>query len=403
MKDQLIQSYYRLLEKVSLEKHRGFFADFVLTSRLVGLVGARGTGKTTIMLQYIKEKIADPHTALYFSADHIFFTEQSLLSFIEEQYSREGRRFFFIDEVHKYPRWNQELKNVYDSFPDITVLFSGSSSLDLITGSYDLSRRAILHHLPGMSFREYLNFETGLIQEPFSLDQIIESHQSISMKLAEIPRLLGHFHDYLKNGYYPFYFEDRTTFPERLLSVIEKTIYEDIASYYSLRTENLPLLKKMIAFFATIQPGEISVNGIAKALGIDNKTAGNYIEMLSSTGLLRTVGVDKSGASLVRTPDKVFLNNTAMYFAVSGNLGIENRIGTVRECFFLSMIQNAGKKAFYSKAGDYTVNDFCFEIGGKSKGYSQIKDVPNSFLIKDDILVSGGRREIPLWLLGFLY
>ncbi len=402
MKEQLIQTYYRLLEKTSTEKHRGFFNQFELTGRLIGLIGARGTGKTTLMLQYIKEK-TDPHTALYVTADHIYFTEHSLLSFIEEQYSREGRRLFFIDEVHKYPRWNQELKNIHDSFPDITVVFSGSSSLDLITGSYDLSRRAILHHLPGMSFREYLNFETGLVQDPFSFEQIIESHQSISMKLAEIPRLLGHFKEYLENGYYPFFFDDKTTFHERLLSVIEKTIYEDIASYYSLRTENLPLLKKMIAFFATIQPGETSVNGIAKALGVDNKTAGNYIEMLRSTGLIRSVGVNKSGSALVRTPDKVFLNNTAMYYAVSGNLGIENRIGTVRECFFLSMIQNAGKSAFYAKRGDYSVNDFCFEIGGKNKDYSQIKDIANSYLVKDDMLVSGGRREIPLWLFGFIY
>ncbi len=403
MKSQLIQTYYRLLDTVSTEKHRSFFQTFTMDSRLIGLIGARGTGKTTIMLQYIKEKLNNPHEALYFSADHIYFTGNSLYEFIEEQFTVEGRTTFFIDEIHKYPRWNQELKNIYDSFPAISVLFSGISSIDLISGSYDLSRRAILHHLPGMSFREYLDFTIDLKHEPITLETLLTEHQTISASLSSIPRLLGHFRDYLASGYYPFSFEDPKTFPQRLLSVIEKTIYEDIASYYSLRTDSLPVLKKMIAFFTTIQPGEISLNGISKALKIDNKTTAHYLDILISTGLLRKVGVQKSGAALVRTPDKIFLNNSAMYSALSGDLGIQSRIGTVRECFFLGMVQNSGEVPFYSKAGDYSIGTQIFEIGGKNTDFKQIKSTPNSYLVKDDMLVSAGRREIPLYLLGFLY
>lgn len=403
MKTQLIQTYYRLLKTVSTEKHRSLFDSFNTESRLSGLIGARGTGKTTLMLQYIKEKIENHHEALYFSADHIYFTENSLYEFIEEQFTIEGRIYFFIDEIHKYPNWNQELKNIYDSFPKITVLFSGSSSIDLISGSYDLSRRAILHHLPGMSFREYLDFVIDFKHVPLSLEELLSNHQNLTTSLSTIPRLLGHFRNYLATGYYPFSFEDTKTFPQRLLSVIEKTVYEDIASYYSLRTDSLPVLKKMIAFFTTIQPGEISINGISKALRIDNKTTIHYLEILIATGLLRRIGVKKMGAALVRTPDKIFLNNSAMYHALSGSLSIQSRIGTVRECFFLSMVQNSGATPFYSKAGDYSINEQIFEIGGKSKDFKQIKDIERSFLVKDDILVSGGKREIPLYLFGFLY
>ena len=403
MKNQIIQTYYRLVDTVSIKKHRSFFETFTMDTRLSGLIGARGTRKTTIMLQYIKEKIDNLHEALYFSADHIYFTNNSLLEFIEEQYIIEGRKYFFIDEIHKYPQWNQELKNIYDSFPDIYVLFSGSSSIDLVSGSYDLSRRAILNHLPGMSFREYLDFVCDIKEDAITLEMLIKEHQNISASLSNIPQLLGYFREYLKSGYYPFSFEDPQRFHQRLLSVIEKTIYEDIASYYSLRTDSLPVLKKMIAFLTTIQPGEVSINSLSKSLRIDNKTTAHYLEILISTGLLRKVGVNKSGAALIRTPDKIFLNNSAMYSALSGELGIESRIGTIRECFFLGMVQNSGMNAFYSKSGDYTIEKYLFEIGGKNKDFRQIAGTPNSFLVKDDILVSTGRREIPLYLFGFLY
>lgn len=403
MKSQIIEIHHRLVDQIPTNSHRSFFHSFKPEGRLSGIVGARGTGKTTIMLQYLKEKVADPSKALYMSADHFFFAENSLYEFIDEQYKNEGRNLFFIDEIHKYGRWNQELKNIYDSYPDITIVFSGSSSIDLISGSYDLSRRALLHYLPGMSFREYLHFETGEKFETITIRKLIDDHQKLSQNYSKLPRLLGHFKNYLERGYYPFAFEEGETFLRRLHSVIEKTIYEDIASYYSLRTENITTLRKMITFFTTIQPGEISINGISKSLKIDNKTTEKFLEILLSTGLLRKVGVNKSGAALVRTPDKIFLNNCAMYYALSNDIGIDCRIGTVRECFFLSMLQNIGEKIFYSKKGDYTVGNLCFEIGGKGKKFTQIKDIPDSYLVKDGLLLSGGKREIPLWLFGFLY
>lgn len=403
MKNQVIEAYYRLLRVVPTKKHRYLFDSFQITSRLIGVIGARGTGKTTLLLQYIKERIPNPDHALYFSADHLYFTQHSLIEFVQEQYEKEGRTYFFIDEIHKYPNWNQELKNIYDSFPEIYLVFSGSSSIDLIHGSYDLSRRAVLYRLQGLSFREYLNFECDTSLATVSYESILTSHRSITAKLSEIPKLLGHFQRYCKEGFYPFYFEDKGTYSARLFSVIDKTIYEDIASYYSLKTENLPIIKKLVAYFATIKPGEVSVNNIAKSLMIDNKTASHYIEILCAAGMLRSVGIDKTGSSMIRTPAKVFLNNPNMYRSILSDLGHDGPIGTVRECFFLCMLQGAGKTVFYSKQGDYRVNDSIFEIGGKSKGFAQIKNAQDGFLVKDDLLISTGKREIPLYLFGFLY
>ncbi len=403
MKHIIVQTYYRLLNAVSTEKYRYLFSSVDMSHRLIGIVGARGTGKTTILLQYIKERIDDHDKALYFSADHIYFVENSLFEFVQEQYELEGRIYFCIDEIHKYPNWNQELKNIYDSFPSIHVAFSGSSSIDLIKGSYDLSRRGLLYRLKGLSFREYLNFEYDMELTTYSFETIIAEHQKISRELSEIPQIMGHFRNYLQNGFYPFFFEDRDNFSERLLSIIEKTVYEDIASFYNLKTGNIPILKKILAYFATIQPGEISFNTIAKSLRIDNKTLMHYIEILTATGLLLRIGVDKEGAAMIRKPEKVFLNNPNMYHTLLTELGHSGRIGTVRENFFISMLKGADEKVFYCTTGDYTCRNTIFEIGGKNKDLKQLKNIEKSYLVKDDTLVSGSKREIPLYLWGFLY
>ncbi len=236
------------------------------------MIGPRGVGKTTLLLQFIKNKVLNPRDAFYFSADHIFFNTTTLWEFIQTLYEEEGVELIFVDEIHKYPNWNQELKNIYDSFPRLKIVFSGSSSLDLVTGSYDLSRRAALHYLHGLSFREYLNFTTGSNFGTLTFADIVNSPLEASADLAEIPRLKGHFKTYLRQGYYPFLFEDEGQFFDRLERVINKTIYEDIGNYYSLKTTNLRYFSKILSFLATIPPGKISMNNLAQNLSIDSKT-----------------------------------------------------------------------------------------------------------------------------------
>jgi predicted AAA+ superfamily ATPase len=403
MMHSLQASYQRLLADVSLVHHRALYADFNLKTRLTGLVGARGVGKTTLMLQYIKEKLWDVRNSVfYFSADHIYFSSVSLFAFIEDLYLTQNIRIVFIDEIHKYPNWNQELKNIYDSFPQITVVFSGSSSLDLVKGSYDLSRRARLFHLPGLSLREYINFTTNSNLAPISFDHLLNHYQDLDSQIPLIPRIKGLYLEYLQNGYYPFYYEDSVSYYEKILTVVDKTIYEDIANFYKLKTENLIIFKKLLNFLATIAPGQVSVNNISKNIGVDAKTIAHYLEYMNATGLVRLVFADAGGSRGLGRPEKVFLNNTNLHYALNTQLAPEIEVGTIRELFFIQSITNANINIFYSPQGDYLVHDTIFEIGGKNKSDHQLRGKTKGFLVKDNLLCSS-HGVIPLVYFGFLY
>jgi len=403
MIDILRESYRRVLAETTARTHRFLFDAFDVKGRLVGLVGPRGVGKTTLMLQFIRDRLGKPEEAFYASADHIFFNRVSLVEFVRELYTTEGTRLFFFDEVHKYAGWEQELKNIYDSFPQVRVVFSGSSSLSLTKGSYDLSRRATLHHLPGLSFREYLNFRTGADHRAVSLKSLLEDVASVSARLAQAPKLLGHFRRYLQEGYYPYVFEDSPQYHEKVLAVVEKTIYEDVATYYRLKTENLHYFKKILYYLATIPPGTLNAHKLGASLGVDAKTAMNYLVILNETGLIRVLLPRARGHALIRKPEKTFLDNTTLYHAVCKGIGQTMDAGTTRELFFLASVQNAGHAVSYSdRGGDFRIGDAVFEVGGRGKGARQIAGEPRGVVVKDDILIGAG-RTVPLYLMGFLY
>jgi len=394
--------YRRLLEVTQTQYHRYLYHEFHLRDRLIGLIGPRGVGKTTLLLQVIKIRYPEKSNIFYFSADHIYFQQTTLYEFIEELFLTEGIEIFFIDEIHKYPNWSQELKNLYDGFPSLQLVFSGSSSLDLKKGSYDLSRRAKLYYLPGMSFREYLNITSDLSIQAIAFNELIQHHQQFDNLLANIPKVKGLFNDYLRQGFYPFYQENPLSYYEKILEVIDQTIYEDIANYYSLKTSNLHHFKKILMFLASIEPGTVNVHNISKNLSIDDKTVTNYLFHMQETGLVNLIYPYESGNVGLRRPEKIFLNNTNLQYAMEGEISGKVKVGAVRELFFLQSLNCAGINVFHSKKGDYTVDDVIFEIGGKNKKVQQIKGVDKAFLIKDDILVSR-RREIPLILFGLLY
>ena len=374
-----------------------------MNSRLTGLVGPRGTGKTTLLLQYIKEKIKNKNESIYVSLDNIYFTQTKLIDFVDDLYEINGIRNYFFDEVHKYPNWDQELKNIYDSYPNINIIFSGSSSMDLIKGTYDLSRRGKLFKLGGMSFREYLEFRLGITIRNYSFNEILNNPESIIEEISEIERLKGHFLEYLDSGYYPFLFEDEENYHQKIMNIINKTIYEDISNYYKLKTENLINFRKILSYLATIPPGQLNRNNISKHIGLDNKTVENYLNILNETGLVCLIKENKAGSSLLKATEKIYLDNSNIYKAIIQEIGFEYRKGTIREIFFIKMLQNSGEKVYYSRIGDFRVQDFNFEIGGKSKQKKQIKEsLQNSYLVKDDIIFSVG-NEIPLYLFGFLY
>lgn len=403
MINRMIATYKRLVEVTRYNHHRYLYETFRLSNRLTGLIGPRGTGKTTLLLQYIRDHIEDKDECIYVSADHIYFSGNLLLDFVLELYEDHGVRYFFIDEIHKYPNWNQELKNIYDAFPEVTTVFSGSSSMDLVKGSYDLSRRGVLFRMHGMSFREYLLFK-GIADIPAcSLDTILGDREALENEVAGIKRIKGHFKDYLGAGYYPFIMEGTDDYHQKLLRVVEKIVFEDISNFYKLKTENLPNFKKIMAYVSTIPPGELNRNSVSKHIGLDNKTVSNYLSILKETGLIELIRENKSGSAMLKSTEKIFLDNPDLYRCVAEEVGHPPGMGTLREIFFLKMMQNAGHIPYYSKTGDYEVEGIVFEIGGKNKTRKQIKAAKSSsFVVKDDILY-GSKRDIPLYLFGFLY
>ena len=403
MVNNFITSYKRLLQSINYKHHRYIYEEFNTNNRLTGLIGPRGTGKTTLLLQYIKEKIENKDECIYASIDNIYFSKNLLIDFVNELYEDYGIRYFFFDEIHKYPNWNQELKNIYDSYPDVKLVFSGSSSIDFIKGTYDLSRRGVLFRINGMSFREYLLFNEIADIETISLKELIIDRSDFEEKVSGIKKIKGYFKDYIGKGYYPFFMEDENTYHQKILRIIEKTVYEDISNFYKLKTENLTYFKKVISYLATIPPGELNRNSISKNIGLDNKTIQNYLNILDETGLIELLSENKSGSNLLRHTEKMYLDNPDLYNAIIEEIGFESKTGTIREIFFIKMIKNSGNKIFYSRTGNFEVEGSIFEIGGKNKDWKQLKGIKeNTFLIKDDILY-GNKNEIPMYLFGFLY
>ena len=403
MVDVLVETYRRLLAETTARSHRFLFDTFDVKERLVGLVGPRGVGKTTLLLQYIRDRI-NPEDALYASADHIYFNKVSLLEFVREVFTTEGTRLFFFDEVHKHPGWEQELKNIYDSFPSVHVVFSGSSSLALTKGGYDLSRRASLYRLPGLSFREYVNFRTGADHPPLALEAVLSDPGGISDTLAQVPKLAGYFRRYLEEGYYPYVLEGGGHYYDKVRAVVEKTLYEDVATHYRLKTENLHYFKKILSYLSTIPPGEMNVHKLGASLGVDDKTAANYLLILQETGIIRMLESGGRGHALIRKPQKTYLDNTTLHHALCQGLGQPVDVGTVRELFFMQTAQNAGHQVFYhEQGGDFRIGDSVFEVGGRNKGGGQLPKASRSeYVVRDDILV-GSKKTIPLYLIGFLY
>lgn len=399
----MIETFARLIKGLTLSHTRYLYSSFNLNNRLTGLVGPRGVGKTTLLLQYIKNTLSQQDRAFYFSADLVYFQQLNLLEFVNQLHVIEGYQILFIDEIHKYHGWNQELKNIYDAFPAVRIVFSGSSMLDLVEGGHDLSRRAKLYHLYGLSFREYLNFALNLNLQPIPFDMILNETPAALSLLKGIDRILPHFENYLKKGYYPFVFEDPDSYYEKLSRVIDKTIFEDIANYYNLKTPNLQYFKKLLTYLASIPPGDLNIHNLSKNLGVDHKTVEHYVSILDSVGLIRSMHPYEGGGASLRKPAKILLNNTNLMHTLGQYLGQKPPKEMEREMFFIQSLQNAGTDLFYSKLADYRTHDIVFEIGGKNKTREQLKEIKElSYLVKDDILVSL-KGEIPLFLFGFLY
>lgn len=403
MDDRIWSIHHKTLRNLHTKTHRYLFHSFDFNQRLVGIIGPRGVGKTTMMLQIIKERIPKDKKAIYISLDHIMFTTLRIYDLIEELAEKDGVKYFFLDEVHKYPNWEQEFKNLYDCFPEINIIFSGSSSINLAHGKYDLSRRAIIFPMHGMSFREYLNLKLKLDLPTLSTDQLFNLDYSQITEITDIPRIKGLFNEYLEQGYYPIVFEDEQHFHQRIQNVINKTIFEDISVFYNLKTAHIHSFKRLLCFLATTSPGEFSYNSVSKHIGLSVPSVIEYLSMLEDTELITRVHLNKGGNHNLKKVEKLYLNNPNLYYSITEEIGQPLCKGTLRELFFIRMFKNIDTQILYSRIGDFEVHDKTFEVGGRSKTRKQLKEAKaDAFVVKDDIIY-GSSRTIPLYLFGFLY
>ena len=399
----LIQNYKRLLSKKNKIYHRKFYDNFVMNNRFIGIIGERGVGKTTFLLNFLKNNFLNNEKALYITADHVYFSENNLISFTEKFINIYDGKILCIDEIHKYKNWQQELKNIYDTYPQIKILFSGSSSINLVKGKYDLSRRVILKKMYGFSFREYLEIKTQKKFPVLHFNDLLVSILEIEKNITNIPQILGHFKKYLKNFYYPTGLEIKSydVFCETLMNIIEKIIFEDISSNYLLKTQNLHIFRKIVYFFATSPTGKLNINKLSNSLKKDYSTIAHYLQILKESGLLLFLSSDKYGHNFIRKAEKIYISNTNILFAINNFIGKNVNIGAMREIFVINNLFSIGKKIFYPQKGDISCENKIFEIGGASKNQSQIKNLKNSYLIKDDILYQD-KNIIPMYLFGFL-
>lgn len=379
------------------------FNDFVSSGPVCGILGARGVGKTTFLLRHAISLGAKQRKALYVSADNAFFLTHRLSELVEFLYKHTETRNLFIDEIHKYPHWKMELKNIIDSYPSFQIFFSGSSMIDLIEGKYDLSRRVVLHHLHGLSFREYLEFYQQLQLPQLKLDDVVKHHREIAQNL-NTDGILNHFNDYLKLGYYPFMkgkLPDKDKF-QLLDNAVQMAIYEDIATLHTLKTPSLSTIERLYQFVLNSSPGELNASKLATLLAKDFDSISTYLRYLEQAGLLRFIYPNLSGGAFLRNPIKMYPDNTNLMHAAHLPLAQDQFKGKARETFFVNQVQNSGRTIFYSKIGDFKVEDYVFEVGGKGKTTKQLHATKNAYILSDDIFI-GTETTIPLYLMGFLY
>jgi predicted AAA+ superfamily ATPase len=403
--ESFFNEQHRLIASVSAVK-RYLYSRIDWSERCIGILGARGTGKTTLMLQHVRERYGDSDRALYISVDSPYFQAHNLFAFARE-FHQFGGELLLVDEIHKYPDWSIDIKAIYDSFPKLKVVFSGSSLLQISKQKADLSRRAIIFNLHGLSFREYVNFTQNTAYIAYSLEEILAGHRQIAETLCGEITVRRLFRDYQQIGYYPFFLESQATYLFRLREVINHILEVDLPMVNRIEARQISKLKKLLYLLATSVPFSPNISKLAEATDISRPRLYEYLENLQDARLLNLVRSQGRGYEVLTRPDKIYLENSNLMYAIAENVNI----GALRELFFVNQLRNASalhpglveNTIELSAKGDFIVQSaYTFEIGGKGKGFSQISGVEKSFVIADDI-ETGFQNKIPLWLFGFLY
>ena len=395
--EPLKRYHSQVVRQVSDSFYRYLYPKINWNQRMLAIKGPRGGGKTTLMLQRIRYgRLQKP--ALYLTADHHWFYRNTLFETAESFYA-EGGRYLFIDEVHKYTNWSVELKNIYDGFPDLKIVFSASSALDIYKGEADLSRRVITYHLAGMSFREYLVLNSHYKSESYSLDSLRQNHTEIAAEITRSLTILPQFRNYLRVGYLPIHSESRDDeIPIRLNQVINTVIDSDLAYVEGIDSGSSAKIKKLLGVIAESAPFKPNISSIARKLDVSRESVYSWLHFLEKAGLLNLLRREGKGVSLLQKPDKVYLENTNLSYALKENPDI----GSIRESFLFSQLKNAGYEVTLPPAGDFNAGGYTIEAGGKNKTADQISGASQPVIAADDI-ETGYENKIPMWLFGFLY
>jgi predicted AAA+ superfamily ATPase len=388
--DSLFKYSNDLISSVDTSFIRYIYHQINWKNRCIGLIGPRGVGKTTMVLQYIKNNL-DVQETLYVTAEDFYFAKNSLIDLADDFVKRGGKNLF-IDEIHKYPEWSRALKLIYDYHKELNVVFTGSSVLDIKKGSADLSRRAVVYSMQGLSFREYLSLFHQIELAKFSLEDIL-NHR---VEVPQIKHPLPLFSDYLKRGYYPFALEE--DFELKLQQVIHQTLETDIPTYAEMNIATGRKLKQLLAVIAESVPFKPNMTKIAEMLKISRNNIADYLFYMEEAGMVAQLRNETTGVRSLGKVDKVYLDNTNLIYTIAKE---NQNIGNVRETFFLNQLSLAHRVST-SKTAEFSIDQIDFEIGGKNKSSKQVKNAKNGFVVKDDI-ESGYLNTIPLWHFGLMY
>lgn len=394
--DYLYQISNRKISAISLDYKRPLYHKINWDNRLIGIKGPKGVGKSTLILQHIKESFPDRSKVLYVSLDNIWFTTNELTDLVEYHYTHGGSHIF-LDEVHRYKGWQQVMKNIYDDYPDLHIAYTGSSILKVRTADGDLSRRLRSYDINGLSFREYLAFEGVKDYRILTLEEILSDHISLASDITAGVKILPYFEKYLKTGYYPFYKEEGDGYLSRVQEVVIHTIDLDIPAIEDVAYDTLQKLKKLMVILANQVPFIPKMNEFYQEMHTSREQCLKLLNILELSKLISMLKTPAKALKHISSPDKLYLDNTNMMHALSPNAPT----GTIRETFFMNQLSQSHGVSLPSK-GDFKVNGkYLFEIGGRKKSFEQIKDETDSFLAIDSIETGNGNK-IPLWLFGFL-
>lgn len=379
----------QLLRSIPTSFHRYIYDELPSEARLLGLTGPRGVGKSTLILQKISEM--DPATSLYVDADNIYFSTHSLID-LAGNFVKGGGKFLAIDEIHKYKGWSKELKQIHDTLPELRIIFTGSSVLDIKKGESDLSRRALMYHMQGLSFREYLELFHGVATNPVTLEEIL--HHKVELESVAHPLPL--FHDYLRQGYYPF--SQEPGFDIRINQIIAQTVETDIPLFADLMSSTARKIKQLLGVLSQLAPYKPSIEKLSVEIGVSKNSLPEYLNMLERAGMISLLRDDTKGLRSLGKVEKLYLDNSNFMYAMAG---VEADTGNVRETFFQNQMR-VKYKVQTSRIGDFRIGDNIFEVGGKNKGQKQLEGNPNGIVVKDNIEFGNG-NIIPLWHFGLTY